>query len=271
MVYNYNYMQKIFRETVRVLAPFVLLLASLIFLFAMMNFLGADLKPVFTIIVVTSPVWLPIALFHIAFEQWMWSVEDMFRYKQGRTTLRIKLPQEVFKSPEAMESVLSQVWNINSRDNLMQTYLDGKHPLVMSLELVSIGGEVRFYASVTTAKVKNAFESQLYAQYPGVEVIEEEIDYTAEVQWDPDKWDLISFHLNKKKEEYLPLKSYIDFGLDKLPKEEEKFDPMSPMLEYLNSAKPHERVWIQFLCTPHDAMGFKEGKLKPTTTWAEAG
>jgi len=236
----------------------------------MMGYLNVDLKPIFSIIVALSPIWLPIAIFYVAFEEWMWSVEDMFKYNSGRTTLRIKLPQEVFKSPEAMESVLTQMHNINSRDNLMQTYLDGKHPLVSSLELVSIGGDVRFYVNVPKLKVQNIIEAQLYAQYPGIEVIEEEVDYTAEVKWDPEKWDMISFHMNKRKEEIFPIKTYIDFGLDKNPKEEEKFDPISPMLEYLGTAKPHERVWIQFLLTPHDKLGFKEGKLVPEKSWTEA-
>ena len=199
----------------------------------------------------------------------MWSVELKFSYDNGRATLRIKLPQEVFKSPEAMESVLTQVHNINSRDNLMQTYIDGKHPLVTSLELVSIGGDVRFYANVPRKKIKNIIEAQLYAQYPGIEVTEEPIDYTAEVTWNPEKWDMIAFHMGKNKDEVFPIKTYIDFGLDKRPKEEEKFDPMSPMLEYLGSAKPHERVWIQFLLTPHGALGFKEGAIPPRPSWNE--
>jgi hypothetical protein len=255
------------KSAVSVLAPFLLAFIGIWMLFQMFTIMNIDPKPVLTIIVALSPIWLPIAIFHITFEQWIWSVGAMFQYNQGRTTLRIKLPQEVFKSPEAMESVLTQIHNVNSRDNLMQTYLDGKHPLVTSLELVSIGGDVRFYANVPTAKVKNALEAQLYAQYPGVEVTEEEIDYTAEMKYDPEKWDMISFHMGKKKDEVYPIKTYVDYGMDRLPKEEEKFDPISPMLEHLSQTKPYERIWVQFLCTPHVALGLKEGELKTIPTW----
>jgi hypothetical protein len=149
----------------------------------------------------------------------------------------------------------------------MQTYLDGKHALVSSLELVSIGGEVRFYANVPTSKVKNLLEAQLYAQYPGIEVVEEKIDYTAEIVWNTDKYDMISFHFGKKKDEVYPIKTYIDYGMDKLPKEEFKFEPMAAMLEYLGTAKPHERVWIQFLLTPHEEKVFKNGSLTKQETW----
>jgi hypothetical protein len=198
---------------------------------------------------------------------WMWSVGEKFKYDNGRTTLRIKLPQEVLKSPEAMESVLTQIHNANGPDNLMQTYLDGKRPLVSSLELASIGGEVRFYANVPTKKVKNALESNLYAQYPGIEVSEELIDYTAEIKWDEKKIDVLSFHVTKKEDEVLPIKTYIDFGLDKQPKEELKFEPMAPLLEHLGTAKPHERIWIQILMTPHAKKSFKTGSLSKVDTW----
>lgn len=248
------------------LAPFFLMIPIGI-MFYMMSLFNIDMKPIVSIAIALSPIWLPFALFFVTFEQWMYSVQTMFVYNNGRTTLRVYLPQEVLKSPEAMESVLTQIHNPNTPDNLMQTYLDGKSPLTNSLELVSIGGEVRFYINVPTKKIKNAVEAQLYAQYPGIEIKEELIDYTAEVKWDPDKWDMISFHMGKKAEDILPIKTYIDYGMDKLPKEEQKFEPMAPMLEYLGTAKPHERVWIQFLITPHTKQEFKNGYLSSKSTW----
>lgn len=246
--------------------PLFLFLGIGIMFFVFTN-LNVDLKPVLTIIIALSPIWLPFALFQIMFEQWMYSVQEKFQFENGRTTLRIKPPQEVLKSPEAMESVFAQIFNTNSPDNLMQTYLDGKHPLVSSFEIVSIGGEVRFYANVPTKKVKNQLEAQLYAQYPGIEVTQELIDYTAEVNPDLDEWDSFTFHIGKKDDQVLPIKTYIDFGLDRQPKEELKFEPMSPMIEHLSRAKPHERIWIQFLLTPHIKKNFKNGSLSEVGTW----
>jgi len=229
--------------------------------------LGIDAGPVISITVALTPLWLPFLLFFLAFDKWMDYVHLKFEIYNGRTTLRIKLPQEVFKSPEAMESVLAQIHNVKSADNLMQVYLDGKAPLMYSFELVSIGGDVRFYINVPTKQIKNQVESQLYAQYPGIEVTEEEVDYTAEIPWDPDKWDYMSFHMNKKKDQEYPIKTYLDFGMDKLPKEELKFEPMAAMLEQLSSFKPHERLWIQFLCRPHIERSFATGYLRYHATW----
>jgi len=260
-------MKELFEILFGFVAAPVLIIIAVFVMRATFNYIGVDVEPVISIVVATSPIWLPFLLFYLFFDKWMYYIRRRFAIQNGRTTLRINLPPEVYKSPEAMESVMAQIHNVQSADNLFQIYLDGKHPLIFSFELVSIGGDVRFYVNVPTGKSKNAIEAQLYAQYPGIEVVEEQFDYTAEVTWNPEKYDMIAFHMNKKEDEVFPIKTYIDYGMDKLPKEELKFEPMAPMLEQLASYKPHERVWIQFLCRPHAKKAFKTGYLKNTDTW----
>ncbi|MCA9357929.1 hypothetical protein KC902_01570 [Candidatus Kaiserbacteria bacterium] len=244
------------------------------FMFFFMSKMNINIQPMISMLIAFSPIWLPLALFYITFEMWMWSVGEKFKFENGRTTLRIRPPQEVLKSPEAMESILNQIFSPNGPDNLMQTYLDGKRPLTSSLEIVSIGGEVRFYMNVPTKKIKNALETQLYAQYPGIEVVEEPIDYTAEVVWNQKQWDMMAFHICKKTmardDDVLPIKTYIDYKLDLQPKEELKFEPMSPLIEHLGNVKPHERIWIQILMTPHVKKSFKTGSLSKSGTWEAA-
>lgn len=222
--------------------------------------------PAFSLALLVLPLFLPVVLFYLTYDRWMEFVRTMFKYKMGRKTLRIKLPQEVLKSPEAMESVFTHVFAPMNPDNLAQAYLDGKHKLPLSLELVSIGGDVRFYINVPS-KLKDIVESQLYAQYPGIEVEEELLDYAAELQWNPDEMDLMSFHVVKKEDSIYPIKTYIEFGHDKLPKEEEKFEPMAAMIEYMSKAKPHERVYTQILCTPHAKENFGNGYRSEKGTW----
>lgn len=212
------------------------------------------------------PLFLPVVLFYLTYERWMEFVRTMFYYKMGRTTLRIKLPPEVLKSPEAMESVFTHSFSAMNPDNLKEAYLDGKSKQPISLELASIGGDVRFYMNVPS-KLKDVIESQLYASYPGVEVEEELLDYVAEVQWDPEKMDLMSFHVTKKEDSIYPIKTYVEFGHDKLPKEEEKFEPMAALIEFMSKAKLHERVYIQILCTPHAKENFNNGYLSEKGTW----
>jgi len=245
----------------------LIIIVGLVMMYYVFSLLQVNVEPILAIAIATSPIWLPVVLFYILFEQWQEFSRGHFTFSQGRTTLRIKLPQEVLKSPEAMESVFAQIHNPYGSDNLWQAYVDGKHPQTFSFELVSYGGDVRFYVNIPAKKIKNAIEAQLYAQYPGIEVVEEKVDYAAEVQWDPEEWEMMSFHICKKDDEVLPIKTYIDYGMDKLPKEELKFEPMAPMLEHLGKAKPSERIWIQILCTPHAKTNFKSGSLKAAGTW----
>lgn len=223
---------------------------------------GVSPGGVLSVFFALTPVWLPIILFLIFFSKWMDMVGGAFALKQGRATLRLRLPPEVFKSPEAMEFVISQIHNTANPDNLLQTYIDGKRPLPFSFEIVSIGGEVRFYANVQRKPTKDALEANLYSQYPGIEVIEEPVDYAAEIPLDfEDEYELMSFHMGKKREGVMPIKTYIDYGLDKLPKEEEKIDPITPMLEVLSTIKPYERVFIQIVAKSFRKSSFKNGQL----------
>ena len=161
-----------------------------------------------------------------------------------------------------MEFVISQIHNTANPDNLMQTYLQGKRPLPFSFEIVSIGGEVRFYVNVPTSKTKDAFEANMYAQYPGVEITEEPVDYAAEIPLGGgEKWDMMSFHMGKKKDGIFPIKTYVDFELNRMPDEDEKVDPMTPMLEVLSTIKPHERLHIQFVMKSFRKDSFKNGQL----------
>ncbi len=249
-----------------IMGPLLVLVALFVFKFTF-DLVGVSPEPIFAFIIALSPVWVPFLLFYLFYEKWVEYTRLKFSISQGRSTLRIKLPQEVLKSPEAMESVMAQIHNTNGADNLMQIYIDGKHPLTYSFELVSFGGDVRFYVNVPTKKIKNQIEAQLYAQYPGIEVVEEMIDYTSEVVWDPEQWEMMSFHMGKKDDQVYPIKTYIDFGMDKLPKEELKFEPMAAMLEQLSTYKPHERVWVQILCKPHAKQNFKTGSLHKHDTW----
>lgn len=234
---------------------------SLSLLLISLSVFGVSGGQVLSVFLSLLPIWLPIILFLLFFSKWTDTVGKQFYLYNGRSTLRIKLPQDVFKSPEAMEFVIAQIHNTANPDNLMQTYLDGKRPLPISFEIVSIGGEVRFYVNTPTRKTRDALEANLYAQYPGVEVIEDPVDYAAEIPLDSDEFDMMSFHMGKKKDQEFPIKTYLDYGLDKMPKEEEKVDPITPMLEVLAGIKPYERIYIQFIATAFRTDSFKNGQL----------
>ncbi len=208
----------------------------------------------------TAPIWLPYITFIIFFDKWVTWVRKKNVWEGGRKVFKIVLPPEVRKSPEAMEVFFTQAFLSGAADNLWQVYIDGKHAPIVSYEIVSRGGDINFYITVPEKPAQLLLDN-LYAQYPGLAIEEVPLDYTAEVPNDLNGWNFVSFHMNKKKDDHLPIKTYIDMGLDKLPKEEEKVDPITPMLEVISSIKPGQQIWIQFLTRAHRGYNWKTGNL----------
>ncbi len=233
-------------------------------------YIGIPTTQWISFVFLSSPLWLPWVLFHEFFKKWMEYVGMSFALAQGRTTLEIQFPQEVFKSPLAMELVLNQMYQTASPDNHIETYWDGKHPPTYGLEIVSDGGRIHFYINTPKKKFKNLIETQLYAQYPGIVVKELPIDYTAALPWDPSRFGYFALHFRLKNPDPFPIKTYIDFGLDKDQKEEYKIDPMSTILELLGSIGPKEKIWIQILISAHRKVNFKTGSLQEHDDWQGA-
>ena len=236
-------------------ALIVTALLILYFFFALTN---QSFGFVLSFLFLTAPFWLTYLIFESAHYKWTFYIVKAVGLKEGRTTLEVKLPAEVTKSPQAMEVILNQMWNIAKPRKVGEAYLEGKRPPTYSLEIASRGGEVKFYINAPN-KSKNMVEVQLYAQYPGIEVHEMPIDYTAEISNDSDEYDIFSVHLNKKQDDIFPIATYVDFGLDQMPKEEEKIDPLTVWLDNLGSINADERIWVQILIRGHKDYPFSHG------------
>ena len=170
--------------------------------------------------------------------------------------LEIRIPRNIEKSPAAMEAVLEGMWEPVA-GTTTDVFLEGQVRDWFSLEIVSLGGEVKFFIW-TLPRWKRIIESRIYAQYPGAEVIEVE-DYTLGVHYDPSKMNVWGVTTRLTKPDAYPIKSYIDYELDKTSKEQEQIvDPIIPVLEYLGSLKPGEQLWIQILIQAHRKESFGE-------------
>ncbi len=211
----------------------------------------------------TSFVWLPVLLVFSFFPVWLRYVRQSFISKQKKVLLEIKMPKEIIKSPLAMEIFLSALYQKGSA-TYIDTYITGKVPPWFSLELVSLGGEVHFYIW-TFQKFRGMIEHQLYAQYPNIELYEVE-DYTPHVS-NSSKWGMWITNFRLAKADAYPIKTYIDYGLDKDQEEESKIDPMTAVLEYLGSLKKGEQCWIQILIQANRDEWLKEGRLFKKDDW----
>ncbi|MFH1170019.1 MAG: hypothetical protein V1704_00390 [Candidatus Vogelbacteria bacterium] len=195
----------------------------------------------------TAIIWLPVFLVYMAWKLWYYYIQAINIRDTKWVLLDIKLPREMSKSPKAMEVVLG-VFYQTFEGNKWTRFTQGIVRTYFSLELVSLGGTVHFYI-YTPKFFKNLVESQIYSQYPGIEISEAE-DYTQNIpaygtpQSNHKIWG-VEFAFSK--EDAYPIKTYVDYGLDKDPKEEFKVDPITPVLEFLGSITPAEQVWMQIL------------------------
>jgi len=158
--------------------------------------------------------------------------------------IEIKFPKEILKSPKAMEVILSQLHQ-KSKGSLTDQYIKGKVPSWFSLEIASLGGDIHFFIR-GEAKFKKLTESIIYSQYPGVEIYDAE-DYTAKVPYNipGSDWDIFGLEFGLTKTDVYPIKTYVDYGLDKDPKEEFKVDPLTSVLEFFGSVEKTGQVWLQ--------------------------
>ncbi|OGG62124.1 hypothetical protein A3C87_01785 [Candidatus Kaiserbacteria bacterium RIFCSPHIGHO2_02_FULL_49_34] len=208
------------------------------------------------------PFIAPFALLPLFYEKWMQFIHTQFAVAQGQSILEVLVPREVFKSPEAMEQVIMQLYQKAGPDNWVQGVWDGKSSPSFSFELVSTGGAIHLYIVTPKKKFKNMIETQLYAHYPGIEVRELDIDYTAEIPSSLEGYSLFGFHFGKGgKPVGPPIRTYVDWGHTDNPKEEFKIDPMATTLDALANVGPGEHMWIQFVITPNKDYDWKTGSL----------
>jgi len=201
----------------------------------------------------------------MGFDAWVGYRRAKYWQELGSILLEIRLPKDIFKSPMAMEVILGALHQTADESGWYFKYWKGQTRGLFSLEITSFGGEVHFFIH-TRPKYKIAIENHFYSQYPGSEVYEVP-DYASEFVFDLNKYNMWSCEWALTKEDPYPIKTYIDYGLDKDPKEEYKVDPMASMLEFLGSATEGHNVWIQILIRAH--VKEKKRPLPWAKKWAE--
>lgn len=218
---------------------------------------------------------LPFLLAYVGWQMWRHYSRSKYLKSLKFTLLEIKIPKELAKTPQAMEIALGAFHQGWDGDNILKELFLGQCRGWFSLELVSIGGEIHFY--IWTQKFfKNLIEAQLYAQYPTIEIHEVD-DYVHNVPYglkDSD-WKLWGAEFKLGKEDAYPIKTYVNYGLDKPTVDPDESaaqtDPITAMLEYLSSLNPGEQVWIQILIQASKDRFHKPGTLFDKVGWKDQG
>jgi hypothetical protein len=156
---------------------------------------------------------------------------------------------------EKGEKVIQRWEYINvARENFFYKYLSGSLRSWSSLEIVSDAGEI-YFLLVTKANNKEIFRQYAYSQFPGIEIIELDEDPLNKFHYTNQKTGDTQLYVGRYKTEgdkdHLPIKTYVDYGLDKeMVKDEFKIDPLVVLLENMAQAKKGEMFWFQIMIRP---------------------
>ena len=202
---------------------------------------------------------LPIILTIVVWQMRVYYVRRVFDKKIKYVLLEIKVPREVTKSPAAMELFLLALYQTSGESNAYHTNWLGKARAQSSLEIVSIEGQIHFYVRVRDG-LRNQIEAAMYAQYPEVEIYPSD-DYTKNVYFDKSDYAFLGTEFVLAKDSAYPIKTYVDYGMDKNPDEEFKIDPLSPLIEFFGHIGNGEQLWLQYVIRAY--------KPKPTDPWGD--
>ncbi len=212
-------------------------------------------------IIGTAPIWLPVGLYYAALKAWVWYIQSFYIAGQEPVLLEVKMPRDITRSPRAMELAFVPFFLSSGETTWINRGWNGGVRPYWSFELASFGGDVHFYIW-TWKTFKNTVETTMYTYYPEVELHEVE-DYAQKFKFDPSihdtyctDWRLETFMpelsgsngagSNYKINAY-PFRTYVDFELDKDPKEEFKIDPLAQAIEFMGGIRPEDQIWAQIV------------------------
>ncbi|MFA7252498.1 MAG: hypothetical protein WC027_01440 [Candidatus Paceibacterota bacterium] len=238
------------------------------FLDLLIKFNTEILPLIYRMLFLISPVVVPFILIYISVLLWVRHVQMKYISNLKSFLFEIRIPKDILKSPLAMEIIFGAM-QATGAATYTEAYLQGKVKGWFSLELVSIEGQVHFYIWSSEPKFKKILEAQIYAQYPTVEIYEvpPEKDYVKKFVYDPAKHIIWGNQFKLLKKDIYPIKTYVDYGMEKDQKEGYQIDPMTAVLEFLGSATKGNQIWMQILIKMHSKEDLKNHRLVEKVDW----
>ena len=203
---------------------------------------------------VFTDVWwliLPFILFFPLRDLWAIYLRDRTIKKMTWSLFQIKVPDNILKTPKAMEQVFASMYASYSHGiNFLLKYIDGMVDDWYSFEIVGNSHGINFYVFAPSNR-KAVVESAVYSQYPDAEVVEVE-DYTELLPKSlPNKeYNLWGSDLKLNRESFYPINTYSYF---EDAQEEKRLDPISAIAEVMSGLKENEWLWWQIVICPSDS------------------
>jgi len=195
---------------------------------------------------------LPFLLWDFFTQRWLWWRNEAWLGKKWHPILlELRIPFDNIKPIRAMEMVMANLHAaLYHTPDMWEKWIDGQLQTSMSLEMVSIEGNIHFYVRLSES-YRDAVEAAFYAQYPSIEITKVE-DYTRKVPLNiPNKdWDLWAADYGTLRPSAYPIKTYKEFETEREATEEQKIDPVAVLLEAFSKIGPKEQLWIQIVIKP---------------------
>ncbi len=169
---------------------------------------------------------------------WRWRKREESALKF--VLLQIAVPKNNEIKVDAMEQIISSLSSIKTGGKFK--FLKAQPHI--SLEIVSAGGEIKFYVSCHR-KIKELVERQIHGGYSDAEI--KEVD---EYNIFSEKGKVVYSWLVAKKEEFYPLKTYKELPTD----------PLSGITSAMAKLEEGEGSAVQVLISPADSSWQKSGK-----------
>lgn len=179
-------------------------------------------------------IWIPIVLI-LGYLTWR-NYQKMEGVAQVESVLLIlEIPKANDKSELAAEQLFASLHGIlRDKNELHYTHGVQEH---LSFEIASVNGQIRFYVWVPKS-LQSFVESQIYSQYPTVQIHEADEDYVAH-----ERLHSITYtsEISLTTSEFLPIKTFQSFEVDPIA-------GITGTLAKLESSG--EELWVQVLARP---------------------
>ena len=187
--------------------------------------------------ILTPIIWLPIVgiLGYLAYKNYK-KINRLKVLNVDSVLLMLEIPRTNDKKELAAEQLFASLHGILRDSNELKN--SGGVQEHLSFEIVSTSGQIRFYIWIPKI-LQNFVESQIYAQYPTVQIRAVEEDYVSNRKQHP---VIYSSEIGLTEDDALPIKTFENFEVD----------PLAGITGTLAKLNPNqsEELWIQILVRP---------------------
>jgi hypothetical protein len=210
------------------------------------DFFG-PLADIFSVLGYVWPFVLPPLLWFLFRNMWKPHIWGHFGPAQKKVILEIIPPRDIEQSPKLMESFFAGLAGSEKSLTTYETWVVGEFPAAYSLEIVSTEGNIHFYIRCW-ASYRNLVEANLYAQYPGIEIMEVD-DYTKVIpKTAPNhEWNVWGSDFVLTKPDVYPIRTYKHFEETVTGK---MIDPLASLIEVMSKGGPGQHMWLQYISVP---------------------